>query len=527
MVHIATLDVGTTNVRCFITNATCEVLGSSSEKVVLLNPLPGYFEIEPETLWTQIVRVINNAVLDAQLKPCDITCFGLSTQRCTFLTWNHETQECYHNFITWKDLRANELVNQWNAGIAIKTLNAFSYVLYLITRSKRFLAASVLKMMNSQVTLRLLHETQTNKRLQEALKLRKVRVELLDSWILYKLRSGNGIRKNIDHISDITSATATGLFDPFTLSWSPLLKHLFGIDSSLLPNVVDNGCKDFGYIDSRALGPEWHNSRILISASTSDQTAAMWGSQCFNRGDVKITLGTGAFLDMVTGSECHASLTGMYPLVAWQFKDNQKHDRTVYCVEGASNDIGTVIEWAMRCGFFTNPMETTNIAESVSDTNGVYFVPAFSGLGPPINDQKAASGFIGITPSTHRPHLVRAILESIVFRTVQLCEAVENENKCTLKLLRVDGGVSRSDFVCQLLADSTGKCVERAVSVESSIMGASYMAGYNIGLWNSFEKLRQLRKIDRTFRPRPEYQSKILANMKNWLKATERFGSWY
>ncbi|XP_036341329.1 putative glycerol kinase 5 [Rhagoletis pomonella] len=496
-------------------------------QVKLLNPQPGHFEIEPETLWAQIVSVVNRAVIDAQLKPCDITNFGLSTQRCTFLTWNHETQEYYHNFITWKDLRANTLVDQWNAGAAIKALNIFSYVLYLITRSKRFLAASVLKMMNGQVTLRLLHELENNTRLREALKQKDARVELLDSWILYKLRSGNGARPNVDHISDITSATATGLFDPFTLSWSPLMKMLFGIDSSLLPKVVDNGYKDFGQIHPRSLGPDWTNSVISINASASDQTAALWGSHCFERGDVKITLGTGAFLNLTTGSDCHASLMGMYPLVAWQFRDAQECARTIYCIEGASNDMGSVIEWAKQCGLFTNPMETAAIAESVPDTKGVYFIPAFSGLGAPINDQKAASGFIGITPSTTRAHLVRAILESIVFRVVQLCETVEKESKYTLKALRVDGGVSRNNFVCQLLADATGICVERASTIESSVLGASYMVGYNIGLWNSFHDLRKLRKIDRVFEPRVEYYSSIKEHIMNWMKATQRFRNWY
>ncbi|XP_053952669.1 putative glycerol kinase 5 [Anastrepha ludens] len=527
MVYIATLDVGTTKVRCFIIDDSCEVLGSSTEWVDLLNPQPGYFEIEPESLWRKIVSAINNAVIDAQLKPSDITCFGLSTQRCTFLTWNHETQEYYHNFITWKDLRANTLVDKWNAGIAIKTLNTFSYVLYLLTRSKRFLAASVLKMMNGQVTLRLLHELQSNTRLQEALKQKKARVELLDSWILYKLRSGNGAKSNVDHISDITSATATGLFDPFTLSWSPLTKLLFGIDTSLLPKVVDNGYKDFGYIHSGSLGPDWSNCHISISASISDQTAAIWGSQCFERGDVKITLGTGAFLNLVTGSDCHASLMGMYPLVAWQFRDTQERARTIYCIEGASYDMGTVMEWAQRCGLFAHPTDTSAIAESVPNTKGVYFIPAFSGLGPPINDQKAASGFIGITPSTTRAHLVRAILESIAFRVAQLCETVKRESKYKLKLLRVDGGVSRNDFVCQLIADATGVCVERAVFAESSIMGASYMVGFNIGLWNSFHDLHKFRQIDRAFEPRPEFYLSIRESYMVWMKAIERFGKWY
>ncbi|XP_050333319.1 putative glycerol kinase 5 [Bactrocera neohumeralis] len=527
MVHIATLDVGTTTVRCFITNDNCEVLGTATERVDLLNSQPGYFEIEPEALWVKIVAVINKAVRQAHLKPSDIDSFGLSTQRCTFLTWNHETQEYYSNFITWKDLRANALVDQWNAGLIVKTLNTVSYALYLITRSNRFLAASVLKMMNSQVTTRLLHEVQTNKRLQEALRRKEARVELLDSWILYKLRSGNGLKTNMDHISDITSATATGLFDPFTLCWTPLAKLLCGVESAILPKVVDNDYKDFGNVHPNALGPEWHSSCVSISASISDQTAAMWGSQCFERGEVKITLGTGAFLNLITGSTCHASVMGLYPLVAWQFRDAREKARTVYCVEGASNDIGTLIEWAKQCGLFDDPMETSDIAHTVPDTNGVYFIPAFSGLGPPINNPRAATGFIGITLSTTRAHLVRAILESIVFRTVQLCETVKAETKYTLKLLRVDGGVSRNDFICQLLADATGLQVERATSIESSILGATYMVGYNMGLWNSFGDLHKLRQIERIFEPRTQYQLAIRERMTNWMKAIKRFENWY
>ncbi|XP_011195724.2 putative glycerol kinase 5 [Zeugodacus cucurbitae] len=527
MVYIATLDVGTTTVRCFITNDKCEVLGSATERVDLLNPQPGHFEIEPESLWAKIVAVINKAVRQAHLRPCDINSFGLSTQRCTFLTWNHETQEYYHNFITWKDLRANALVAQWNNGLVIKTLNSVSYALYLVTRSNRFLAASVLKMMNSQVSTRLLHEVQTNTRLQQALKRNEARVELLDSWILYKLRSGNGLQTNIDHITDITSATATGLYDPFTLCWSPLGKLLSGIESGLLPKVVDNGYTDFGHIHPNALGPEWHNSCVAIRASISDQTAAMWGSQCFERGDVKITLGTGAFLNLITGSTCHASIMGMYPLVAWQFRNAKAQARTVYCVEGASHDIGTVIEWARQCGFFNDPMETSAMAQTVPDTNGVYFIPAFSGLGPPINNPRAATGFIGITLSTTRAHLVRAILESIVFRIVQLCETVETESKYTLKLLRVDGGVSRNDFVCQHLADATGIRVERATSIESSILGAIYMVGYNMGLWNSFRNLHKFRQIERTFEPRAQNYLPIRERMADWMKAVKRFENWY
>ncbi|XP_061393080.1 putative glycerol kinase 5 [Musca vetustissima] len=522
MSYIAALDVGTTTVRCFVLNEKCEIKSCAVEEVQLLNPKAGYFEIEPETLWQQIVRVIQNAVKNAELEPSQISCLGISSQRCTFLTWNHKTQEYFHNFITWKDLRSDVLVDEFNHSVALKTLNSCAYALYLLTRSNRFLAGSVLKMMNGQVTLRLLYEMRNNSRLKEAMKRKCVRVELLDSWILYKLRSGNGRDSQVDHIADITSCTATGMFDPFQLQWSPIVKMLTGIEVSMLPKIVNNSYKDFGYIDPVDFGPEWKNCRIPITSSISDQCASMFGSQCFQKGDVKITMGTGAFLDLITGKTCQASLQGMYPLVAWQYGKD-----TTFCVEGAAHDMGTIIAWGQNCGLYTKPSETEEIAESVADTNGVYFVPAFSGLGAPINDHKAASGFIGITPSTQKAHMVRALLESIVFRLVKLVETAEEETQQKLKLLRVDGGVSRNNFVCQFLADATGICVERARNPESSIMGAAYAAGLNLGLWNSFEDLAQFRDVERCFEPQEKKYAEIRERLNGWLRAVERFGQWY
>ncbi|XP_030385400.1 putative glycerol kinase 5 isoform X2 [Scaptodrosophila lebanonensis] len=434
--HIAALDVGTTSVRCFVQDENCSIKGSAVEAVELLNPKPGYFEIEPEALWAKIVKVITAAIHDAKLKPEDITCLTISTQRCTFLTWNHRTKEYYHNFITWKDVRADELVDRWNSSCTMRTMNGVSYALFLVTRNARWLAGSVLKMMNGQVTPRLLHEIEHNKRLQGALREGTARLELLDSWILYKLRSGNGLNPDVEHITDITSSTATGLYDPFTLSWSSIIPLMFGIDLKILPRVVDNGYKSFGYVHPAAFGKDWANSQIPIAASLSDQTAAMWGSQCFNKGDCKVTMGTGAFLNVVTGKDCQAAITGLYPLVAWQLKQKKNKCRTVYCIEGASHDCGTVISWAQSCGLFAEPAETAEIAESVPDTNDVFFMPAFSGLGPPVNDYKAATGFIGMTPSTTKGHLVRALLESIVFRVVQLIESAENETDTKLQVIR-------------------------------------------------------------------------------------------
>ncbi|EDV97670.1 GH14570 [Drosophila grimshawi] len=508
--HIASLDVGTTYLRCFVLDENCTVKGSAAYAVELLNPQPGYFEIEPEGLWRNIIKVITESIRNARLTPADITCLTISTQRCTFLTWNHRTNEYYHNFITWKDLRADDLVEQWNSSCSLRTMNGISYALYLLTRNARFLAGSVLKLMNGQ-----------------ALREKKARLELLDSWILHKLRSGNGLNTDVEHITDITSSTATGLYDPFTLSWSPLMRWLFGIDSNLLPRVVPNSYENFGHVHPAAFGPDWGQTKIPIAASLSDQTAAMWGSQCFATGDVKVTMGTGAFLNLVTGKECKAVISGMYPLVAWQLKRKNKHLDTIYCVEGAAHDFGTVVSWAQSCELFATPADTSDIAESVPDSNDVYFMPAFSGLGPPVNDHRAASGFIGMTPSTTKAHMVRALLESIVFRVVQLIESAQKETGQQLKVIKVDGGVSRNDFVCQFLADACRLRVERAECVESSIMGATYLAGFNHGIWHTLDDLKRFRRVERIFEPQPKQYEIIASRMQKWSSAIERFSGWY
>ncbi|XP_055376205.1 putative glycerol kinase 5 [Condylostylus longicornis] len=519
--YIASLDVGTTTIRCFIFDLSFKKVGGSTELVQLLNDEPGYFEIEPERLWKSIINVIKNAIADASINIKDVLGLGISTQRSSFITWNRETGEHFHNFITWKDLRADQLVQKWNNSFLLKIINNFSYFLYLITRSKRFLAASVLKMMNSQVTLRLVWQMENNSKLKDAINQKLALFGTLDSWLLYKLRKNSLDIEKFDHISDITSCTATGFFDPFTLQWSPLAFRIFKIREEMLPKVVDNNY-NFGYVHKSIFGES-----IKISSSFSDQSAAMWGSSCFDDGDVKVTLGTGSFLNLNTGKECQASLSGLYPMVGWRFKSGDNSFCFTYCMEGAANDTGTVINWGLNCGLFDDPTQTSNLAESVSDTDGVYFVPAFSGIGPPINDYKSASGFLGIRPSTQKAHMVRALLESIAFRVFQLYECTKNETSYNLKCIRVDGGVSKNNFICQLIADLTNLNVERATATEASVLGSAFVVAFNEGLCTNIKELKKFRKIDRIFEPRIEIGLEYKTKLKVWEDVLTRFKGWY
>ncbi|XP_076283866.1 glycerol kinase 5 isoform X3 [Lasioglossum baleicum] len=414
----------------------------------------------------------------------------------------------YHNFITWKDLRADSMVKEWNSSITMRSLRLGSQILYTLSRRKRFLAASVFKFMNTQISLRLLWALQHVPGLQAAVDSGNAVFGGVDCWLLHKLTGR--------HITDISSASATGLFDPFTLSWSGVVINMLRIPTNIFPEVVD--CAgDFGVTPKDVFGV-----KIPIVCSMADQSASLFGSGCMMPGDLKITMGTGTFVDVNTGTKAHASITGLYPLIAWRIEDE-----LVYLVEGASNDTGILIEWAKKIGIINNPDETSYLASGLDDTDGVYFVPAFSGLQAPINDYAAATGFIGIKQTTEKSHIVRSLLESIVYRILLLYESLCNETAFSYQRIRVDGGVSKNNFVLQLLADLTGLDVERATSTEMSILGVTFLAGLQCGVWKDREETLKLRKTGTVFKPNKENYLRYQSIVAQWRRAVERLSQWY
>ncbi|XP_053674228.1 putative glycerol kinase 5 [Anopheles nili] len=522
--YIATLDVGTTTIRCFIyatkTNGEPSTVGTAYEHVDLLYPAPGWVEINPDKLWSSVLLTIQKATEDAKLTIDQLTCLAISTQRNSFTCWNRDTGQVYHNFITWKDLRADRLVKEWNSSFTLRLLKFGAGFLHFFTRSKRFLAGSVIKLMNPQVTLRLAWVLHNNSSLQEGLKTGNVLYGTIDSWLLYRLRQGTDRTRYVEHISDVTNCTSTGFYDPFGQEWAGWALNLFSIKKDLLPKVVDNS-HDFGYVHETLLG-----AKIKIAASVSDQSASLWGNCCFERGDVKITMGTGSFLNVNTGTKCLASVHGLYPLIGYKMGRDSRMDIN-YLMEGSSNDTGSIIEWALNVGLFDDPAESASMAMSVPNSDGVLFVPAFSGLGPPIRDDSAGSGFIGIKPSTRKEHMVRALLESLAFRVALLYDCALTETRFSFTSIKVDGGVSKNDFICQTLADLTGVQVERGEVTDSTALGAMFMAGLNCGIWSSKQQLMNARKVEKTFSPDPGRRQKQLKQMRAWERAVDRFKKWY
>ncbi|KAJ4449775.1 hypothetical protein ANN_01179 [Periplaneta americana] len=351
----------------------------------------------------------------AGVSPRHIACIGISAQRSSFVTWHKETGKPFHNFITWKDVRADSLVRQWNDSVTMKGLRVGALCLYTVSRSKRFLAGSVLKLMNSQVTLRLVWALQNVKTLIDAAANHEAMFGTVDTWILYKLTGGRL------HVTDVSNASATGFFDPFTMKWANWALRLFQIPSDMLPEVWDTAA-DFG-----CLTPDIIGHAIPIRSLVADQAASLFGSCCFEEGDVKVTLGTGTFLNVNTGCKPFASVEGLYPQVGWRFGKE-----IVYVMEGASHDTGSLINWAQQIGLVSDPCESSDMAISVQDSNGLYFIPAFSG----IQLSKSAKLTWGLQHRALRIIYTGGILPLILYGA-PIWKGIL-ENKCyIIKLIRV------------------------------------------------------------------------------------------
>lgn len=507
--YIASLDLGTTTIRCFIYNERVEICGKAEQKVTLLYPSSGQVEIDPKELWEKFLQVINGAIANANLNSKDICCLGITTQRATFLTWNRQTGEPLHNFITWKDIRADRLVKDWNASWTLRGLRWSCSLLYGVLREKRYLAASVLKFLNIQVSLRLKWILDNNERVKEQLSKTNLLFGTIDTWLIYKLSGGKV------HATDYSNASGTAIYDPFIQDWSPIMTSMLNIPMHILPELRNSDG------EWCTCSQDLFGAPIPVTAVISDQGASLFGMCRFRKGDVKITLGTGSFLNVNTGSEAHASINGIYPVHGW--KDSEG---IIHMAEASSNDNGTIIEWGKKIGLYENAAETSDLASSVKSSNNVYFIPAFKGIQAPVNDTRATSGFLGLSEETTRAHMVRAMLESLAFRVYQMYKTLHEEADYEFSSVRVDGGVSQNDFMMQMIATLTGKTVERPINIDSSALGCAFLAGIGAGIWQSRSQLVPAFKVGKVFNPDMELRPKLLAEMKEWERALKRFTKW-
>ncbi|XP_073915178.1 glycerol kinase 5 isoform X2 [Castor canadensis] len=468
------LDVGSSVIRCHVYDRTMRVRGSSEQKVESLYPQPGWVEIDPDALWTQFVAVVKGAVKAAGAQMSQIVGLGISTQRATFITWNKRTGNHFHNFISWQDLRATELVKSLNNSFLMKLLHSSCRALHFFSRSQRMLAASRFAFTTQQASLRLFWILQNVAEVQKAVEEDNCRFGTVDTWLLHKLTKGSA------YATDFSNASTTGFFDPYKLCWSGLITFLASIPLSILPPVKDTS-HHFGSVDEEVFG-----APIPIVALVGDQQSAMFGECCFQRGDVKLTMGTGTFLDINTGND-------------------------------PQHTVGDL---------FTDAAETEKMAKSLEDSEGVYFVPSFNGLQAPLNDPCACASFMGLKPSTSKYHLVRAILESMAFRNKQLYELMQKEIRIPVTSIRADGGVCKNGFVMQMTSDLIDQKIDRPAHFDMSCLGAASLAGLALGFWSDKEELQKLRQSEVVFKPQRHWQEYELS-MENWVKAVKRSMHWY
>uniref|UniRef100_A0A8D0GYM2 Glycerol kinase 5 n=1 Tax=Sphenodon punctatus TaxID=8508 RepID=A0A8D0GYM2_SPHPU len=498
------VDVGSTVMRCHVYDKEATVQGSSTKKVEVLYPQPGWVEFDHEVLWTRFVDVIKEAVQDARLQMNQISGLGIATQRATFITWNKKTGKPFHNFISWQDLRAAELVKSWNRSFLLMVLHIVFTVLHFLTQKDRYLSASLLTFTTQHVSLRLAWVLQNISEVRQAAKEDNCCFGTVDTWLLYKLTKGAA------YATDFSNASSTGFFEPSKLEWSRILSKFFSIPLSVFPPVKDTSY-NFGSVD-----PEIFGVPVPITALAADQQAAMFGECCFDLGDIKLTMGTGTFWDVNTGTKVHASRAGLYPLIGWKIGEE-----IAYLAEGNASDTGTAIKWAQELDFFANADETSKMAQSLDNSEGVCFVPSFS-----VNDPYACASFMGLKPSTTKNHLIRAVLESIAFRNQQLYDTIVREVHIPLTYIRADGGVSNNDFIMQFTSDLIQKELNKPVVTEMSCLGAAFLAGLAAGFWTDKEQLKKLRRTAVVFEPQKKSRKYDLA-LDNWVKAVQRSLCWY
>jgi len=462
--YIISVDLGTTSVRCFLYDEHGHVLSSAASKITQLYPHQGWNEIDPEEVWTKFQSVVQAALQNIDAQACEVKAFALATQRGTFVTWDKRNGKPYHNLITWKDLRADHLVKAWNNSWTMSAIRAGSSILHMLTRNKRYLAGSVFQFMNGLVCVRLGWMLENNETLKQAAGEGVAAMGTIDSFILHRLTRGQL------HATDYSNISVSGLFDPYTFQYVDWMMDMLSIPKSILPEIRDSA-GDWGSIH-----PEIFGAEIPIRCIVSDQGASLFGSFCFQPDDVRLSMGTGSFLSFNTGNKPLTSIAGLYPVVGWKIGEEK-----VFVAEGQSSDTATVIDWCRNIGLFNEYHEMNDLVSSVKNSQDVFFVPAFSGIQAPVNDETAATGFIGVKPSTTKEHLLRAAVESLGFRVYQMCLLMYQETGHVVQTMKVDGGVTQNDFLMQLIADLTLVTLERPRSIETAALGAALMAGINIG----------------------------------------------
>ena len=487
------LDQGTTSSRCIIFDHSGAMLASAQKEFAQHYPKPGWVEHDAAEIWETTLEVARGAMAKAGLSAADIAAIGITNQRETTVVWDKETGAPVCPAIVWQCRRTAPMADALAAsGWAEKIRQRTGLVpdAYFSGTKLRWILDKIPGARRGAEEGRLLFGT-------------------IDSWLIWKLTGGRA------HVTDVTNASRTMLFDIRRLRWDPELLELFGIPEQMLPKVQPSSCI-YGETEPALFG-----GKIPVAGAAGDQQSALFGQCCFEGGDVKNTYGTGCFLLMHTGSEPVFSKNGLITTIA-----ASGPGRIRYALEGSVFTAGAAVQWLRdEMGLISDAAASEAAARSVTDTGGVYVVPAFTGLGAPYWNQYARGTITGITRGFTRAQLVRATLESIAYQTCDICRAMESDAGVELTRLRVDGGAAANDLLMQFQSDLLGAEVLRPACIETTALGAAYLAGLAVGYWKDTADIRQNRQTGRVFLPemRDATRAKLL---KGWNRALTTALAW-
>lgn len=510
--YILVIDQGTTGTRAILYDDEGKVPknGVAYVEHKQIYPRPGWVEHDPVEIWQNTLLTIKAVVEKTRVNPRDIAGIGVTNQRETVVLWNPKTGTPYHNAIVWQDRRTVKEVEYLR--------EHYSELIHEKTGlipDCYFSSTKIWWMLNNLPDLR-----------EKAFR-GEVLAGTVDTWLIWNMTRGSSEsltpEKEGSHVTDYSNASRTMLFNIRTLSWDSELLEIQGrIPSEILPLPRPSSDKEFyGYT-----GPEL--SRIMggvsipVVAAIGDQQGALFGQAGFQEGDLKCTYGTGSFLLMNTGSRPVYSKRGLLTTIYYSTEPY----RATYALEGSIFVTGAAIQW-LRDGLkiIEVSAEINPLAEAAGDTGGVYFVPAFTGLGAPYWDPYARGLIIGITRGTERKHLARAVLESIAYLTRDVVEVMVSETGSIISLLKADGGVAKSDFLLQFQADILGLPVARPINLETTSQGAAFLAGLATGVWSDIGELRELWRVDKVFQPKMS-QDERERLYSGWKAAVKRALGW-
>ena len=493
MKYIMSLDQGTTSSRCILFDRTGSPLASAQREFRQIFPQPGWVEHDPMEIWRTTLEVAKNAMEKLGAQAEDIAAIGITNQRETTVLWDKKTGKPVCNAIVWQCRRTAGIIDDLVAG-------GYGEII----RKKTGLVPDAY-FSGSKIRWILDHIPGARQRAEAG----ELLFGTVDTWLIWNLTGGEV------HATDYTNASRTMLFNIHTLDWDPELLELLQVPRSILPEVKPSSCL-FGTTEFSLLG-----GQIPITGAAGDQQCAMFGQCCFRPGQLKNTYGTGCFLLMNTGDTPVDSKNGLVTTVAAGLPG-----KVQYALEGSIFVAGAAIQWLRdQLDVLTSAKESAQYAESVEDTAGAYVVPAFSGLGAPHWDQHARGCIVGLTRSFCRAHLVRATLESLAYQTRDICRAMEQDSGIPITDLKVDGGACANDFLMQFQSDILNCRVHRPSCIETTALGAAYLAGLAVGYWESLEDIRDNWALDRAFAPDMPAEKRE-ALLKGWDKAVQCAKLW-